>query len=244
MDGNPDLKRAIVVGASSGIGRELAIILGRQGYRVGLAARRLDLLNEVAKKVPGSLVRIIDVAKVDAAREELARLIRDLGGVDLVVISAGAGHLNPELEWDPEWETIKVNVEGFAAIATLAMNHFISERAGHLVAISSIAAIRGSADAPAYNASKAFQSNYLQGLRQKAARLGLPIIVTDIQPGLVDTAMAKGEGLFWVQPAPKAAAQIMSAIKAKKKHAYITRRWRLFAWLLKFLPDALYNRTK
>jgi short-subunit dehydrogenase len=236
------MKRAIVIGASSGIGRELAMILGRRGYAVGLAARRVELLNEVAAKVPGALVRALDVSRVDEAMAGLSRLIEELGGLDLVVISAGTGQLNPELEWVPEQETINVNVSGFAAMANVAMRHFIAQGRGHLVGISSIAALRGGAAAPAYNASKAFVSNYLQGLRQKAAQLGLPIIVTDIQPGLVDTAMAKGEGLFWVQPPATAAAQIMSAIQRRKKHAYITHRWRLFAWLLQVLPDAIYNR--
>jgi short-subunit dehydrogenase len=236
------MKKAIVIGASSGIGRELALLLGQHGYTVGLAARRVDWLNEVAGKLPGSVVQALDVSRVDEAMAGLSRLIEELGGVDLVVISAGTGHLNPDLEWAPERETIDVNVSGFAAMATVAMRHFLAQGRGHLVGISSIAALRGGAAAPAYNASKAFASNYLQGLRQKAAQLGLPIIVTDIQPGLVDTAMAKGEGLFWVQPPSKAAAQIMTAIQRQKNHAYITRRWTLFAWLLQLLPDAIYNR--
>jgi short-subunit dehydrogenase len=182
------------------------------------------------------------VAQVDEARAALAQLIQELGGADLVIVSAGTGHLNPGLDWEPERDTIDVNVRGFAALATAALQHFIGQGSGHLVAISSIAAVRGAAAAPAYNASKAFVSNYMQGLQQKVCKLGLPITVTDIQPGLVDTAMAQGEGLFWVQPPRKAAAQIMAAIEKKKKRAYVTRRWRLIAWILKILPDFVYNR--
>jgi short-subunit dehydrogenase len=85
-------------------------------------------------------------------------------------------------------------------------------------------------------------SSYLQGLRQKIAKLGIPIYVTDIRPGFVDTAMAKGEGLFWVQSPQKAAGQIYEAIQNKRKVAYITKRWRLVAWILKALPDAIYHR--
>lgn len=245
----------IIIGASSGIGRELALLFGARGYRVGIAARRRELLDElagelraVAKNSGGAtgsidpVVRVMDVSDPDAARDGLAAMIAELGGADVVVISAGTGHLNPNLDWPPEAETIAVNVAGFAALAGEAMKHFLASGRGHLVGISSIAALRGSAAAPAYNASKAFESNYLEGLRQKAAQLKLPITVTDIQPGLVDTAMAKGEGLFWVQPPAKAAAQIMTAIEAKRAHAYITRRWCLFAWLLKVLPDAIYHR--
>jgi short-subunit dehydrogenase len=211
------LKKAVVIGASSGIGRELSLLLGSSGYALGLAARRVELLEELAGKLPAAVVRGIDVSSPHQAMERLELLIKDMGGVDLVVISAGTGHLNPELEWELELDTIAVNVTGFAAMANVAMRHFMEQGRGHLVGISSIAALRGGAAAPAYNASKAFVSNYLQGLRQKVGRLGLPITITDIQPGLVDTAMAKGEGLFWVQSPDKAAAQIMEAIRAQKK---------------------------
>jgi short-subunit dehydrogenase len=110
------------------------------------------------------------------------------------------------------------------------------------ICISSIAAIRGSGAAPAYAASKAFMSNYLEGLRIKAFKTGLPIVVTDIQPGFVDTAMAQGQGLFWVAPPNTAALQIYKAIERKAKHAYVTRRWSIIGWLLKALPDFLYYR--
>ena len=96
-------------------------------------------------------------------------------------------------------------------------------------------------EAPAYNASKAFVSNYLQGLRQKFSKLRLPIIVTDVQPGFVDTAMAKGD-VFWVTSPKQAAQQIFDAIRKQKKHVYVSKRWRLVAWLLKAAPDWLYHK--
>jgi short-subunit dehydrogenase len=171
----------------------------------------------------------------------LGELIREMGGVDVIVISAGIGFINPDLNWEQEEETIDVNVSGFAAMANVAFEHFHSRGSGQIVGISSIAAIRGSGDSPAYNASKAFVSNYLEGLRQKASKLKIPIVVTDIQPGLVDTAMAKGDGLFWVAPPEIAAKQIFRAIRNKKKHAYITKRWRVIAWLLRVMPDRMYD---
>ena len=122
------------------------------------------------------------------------------------------------------------------------MRYFLCRGAGHLVGISSIAALRGSREAPAYNASKAFASNYLEGLRCLAARSGLPIFVTDIIPGFVDTRMAQGEGLFWISSPQKAAEQIFSAIKARRRRAHITRRWRLIAFLLRFMPDFIYEK--
>ena len=131
---------------------------------------------------------------------------------------------------------------GYAAMANIAFKYFWSQGKGHLVGISSIAAIRGSAEAPAYSASKAFVSNYMEGLRKKAYKLCLPITVTDIQPGFVNTAMAQGEGLFWVASPEEAAQQIYEAIKYKKNHSYITKRWRIIAYVLKIIPDWMFNK--
>jgi len=104
------------------------------------------------------------------------------------------------------------------------------------VAISSVGGLRGSKQGPSYSATKAYQLNYLEALRQKAANLNQPIYVTDIRPGGVDTAMAKGEAKFWITTVDKAAGQIFDAIKQKKKVAYVTRRWRLIAAILKWMP--------
>jgi short-subunit dehydrogenase len=163
-------------------------------------------------------------------------------GVDLVVISSGVGFINKDLEWPQEKKTIDVNVLGFAAMSNVAMHHFLPKASGHLVGISSIAALRGSSLAPAYNASKAFISNYLEGMRMKAVQSGSSITVTNIQPGYVDTAMAKGKGKFWVASPDEAAEQIYGAIKRRRKHVYVTKRWMLVAWLLKIMPDFLHNR--
>lgn len=234
------VKKAIILGASSGIGRELAKILSREGYVVGLAARRIDLLDELAATLPGeSRVRRIDVAHTETAGARLSELIDEMGGVDLVVYSSGTGYENPELAFDLEKETIEVNVAGFTLCAGIAFNHFMELGSGHLVGISSIAALAGSAGAPAYSASKAYMSNYLQGLRVKARKAGAGICVTDIMPGFVDTPMAKGEGIFWMAPPETAARQILRAIKKRKRRAYVTRRWRLIAWVLRIAPDWL-----
>jgi short-subunit dehydrogenase len=180
------MKKAIIIGASSGIGRELAKILSSNQYVVGVMARRVELLDELGKEVEGRLfVQKIDVADVESAMEALAMFIREMGGVDLVVISAGTGDINNSLGWQLENETIKTNVTGFAALANVAMHHFMEKRSGHLVGISSIAALRGGRESPAYNASKAFESNYLEGLRQKVRKSGLPVTITDIKPGFV-----------------------------------------------------------
>jgi short-subunit dehydrogenase len=237
------MKKAIVIGASSGIGRELSKILSRNQYMVGVMARRVHLLEELRIEIGNDVfVEQIDVSDADSAKDRLTKLIEKMGGVELVVISAGIGYLNPELDWTFEKETIKTNVTGFAAVANVAVNHFLEKSSGHLVGISSIAALRGGRESPAYNASKAFVSNYLEGLRQKVRKLDLPITITDIKPGFVKTAMAKGDGIFWAADAEKAAIQICDAIERREASVYITRRWRLVAWILRLLPRFIYER--
>jgi short-subunit dehydrogenase len=239
----PPAKRAIVIGASSGLGRALALRLAREGYAVGLTARRLPLLLELQAEIgPLAFVRQMDVSDTAGAMTLLEELIEELGGADLIVVNAGTGHINPDLAWEPEAETLGVNVLGFTAMVNVALRHFLRRGAGHLVSISSIAALRGSGGAPAYNASKAFVSTYMDGLRHKLARLGSPVAISDIQPGFVRTAMAQGPHVFWAASPEKAAEQIWQAIRRRKKRAIITRRWRLIAWLMRLVPDGVYHR--
>jgi len=237
------MKKVIIIGATSGIGKELAKLYSLNKYEVGLVGRRTGLLEALASELQTKSYKLtLDVTKTESAIHSIEKLIQDMHGIDLIIISAGTGHLNDALDWNKEKETIDTNILGFSAIANTAIQYFIKKGSGHLVGISSIASIRGSNIAPAYNASKAFMSNYLEGLRIKISKKNIPITITDIQPGLVDTAMAKGDGLFWVAPPEKAARQIYKAIKKKKKKAYITKRWAIIALLLKIMPEFVYNK--
>lgn len=237
------MKSAIVIGATSGIGRALATLLASNGYVVGLAGRRVHLLTELQEGLGTAChIKAIDVSKPSEAIRLLQELIAEMKKVDLFVISAGTGFINPDLNWEWERETIDVNVSGFAAMANVASEHLQANGTGQLVGISSLAAVRGGGGSPAYNASKAFVSNYLEGLRHRFVKHNLPVVVTNVQPGFIDTAMAKGEGLFWVASPEKAAMQIFNAIQKRKSHIYVTRRWRLIAWLLKAMPDWLYYK--
>lgn len=235
---------AVIVGASSGIGEALARKLSAEGWRVGIAARRLDRLELLAAELGrGTIVRGIDLADPEAAAIAMTEFVEELGEVALIVISAGTGHLNAALEWPPDRDTLTVNVLGFAAVARAAMRYFIRRRKGHLVGISSIAALRGSGGAAAYGGSKAFQSVYLDGLRDVARKGGLAITVTEIQPGFVDTAMMKTDKplhpmirRLLVATPEVAAAQIFKAIQKRLKHAYVTRRYSIIAFLLKRMP--------
>ncbi len=233
----------MIIGASSGIGRELALLLAAENYLVGITGRRKELLGELQQQDPVKFrTAAFDVIDTDRLIPNLELLLEKLGGLDLLVISAGTGDLNDALDFDIEKRTIDTNVTAFTAIAGWAYRYFENQGYGHLAAISSIAGLRGGRAAPAYNASKAYQVNYLEGLRQKAKNKKLTLSITDIRPGFVATAMAKGEGLFWVAPANKVARQIRHAIHNRKRKVYVTRRWGILAGLVKILPGWLYEK--
>jgi short-subunit dehydrogenase len=228
-------RTAVIAGASSGIGLALARMLASRGFRLVLLARRRELLEQIADELPGDVITgVMDVGDVSAP-EDFARVLDELGTVDQIYLSAGTGHLNPGLDWSLEDETFRVNALGFAGMSAAAYRFFERQGSGHLVGITSIAALLGSAEAPAYNASKACASRYLDGLRMRARAAKLPVYVTDILPGFVDTAMMKAEKPFWVASPEKAAAQIISAVDRKKGRAYVSRRWGVVALLLRLL---------
>ncbi len=237
------MKKVIIIGATSGIGRALAKTYASHGYEVGVVGRRAALLESLASELQTKTYQLIlDITETDNTIHSIDKLIQAMSGIDLMIISAGTGYLNDDLDWNKEKETIDTNVSGFCAIAGRAVQYFMKKGSGHLAGISSVAGIRGSGVAPAYNASKAFMSNYMEGLRVKISKRDLPIVITDVQPGFVNTAMARGDKIFWMSSPQKAAEQIYKAIQKKKKKAYITKRWAIIALLFRILPDCLYQR--
>lgn len=236
------MKKAIIIGATSGIGNELAKILVNNGYKVGITGRRKAELQKLQKSNPENYELSSFDCTSENNSEKLFELTEQIGGLDLLILSSGRGDLNERLDFEIENKTNLLNVNAFTEIADWAFNYFDKQRKGHLVAISSIAGIRGSRMAPAYYASKAYQINYLEGLRQKAAKSKKSIYVTDIRPGFVDTDMAKGEGQFWVATKEKAAQQIFGIIKKKKGIGYVTKRWWIIAQLLRLIPNVFYKK--
>lgn len=237
------MKKAIIIGATSGIGKELAKLLVDSGCKVGITGRRIKLLEELKSENPKSyFIKAFDIADTKVLVEKLEELTTELGGLDLIIISSGTGDINENLDFEIEKRTIETNVIGFTCVADWAFNYFEKQKYGHLVGITSIGGLRGSRQAPSYNATKAYQMNYLEGLRQKATKLKQHIFITDVRPGLVDTEMAKGEGLFWIMPIAKAVRQIFTAIKNKRKVAYVTKRWWIIALILKRLPRLIYDK--
>lgn len=238
------MKKAILIGASSGIGKALAVELSKRGYELGLTARRTNLLNELTNSCPNkTYIEFMDAANHEEARQILQKLIDRMGGVDLIIYNAGIGESSGN--WEKENGMHQVNAIGFAAIANFAFNYFRHEnKAGHIVGISSVMAVRGMRHAIGYAATKAFMSSYMEGQRHKAAAEKRPIAITDIRPGFVETDMTKGQkGMFWLQPVEKAARQIADAIERKRKVAYITKRWWIAGKLMPLLPDFLWNKS-
>ncbi len=227
------MKKVMIIGASSGIGKSLAMLYAAQGNQVCITGRRLPLLEEIQRQFPEQIkVSAFDVNDLQN-NEQLNQLVKALGGLDILVYSSGVGEFNKYLDFSIEKKMIDTNVTAFTQIADWAFNYFQQQGKGSFASITSVAGMMGSRHAPAYNASKAYQINYLIGLRQKAKRLNLALSFTDLRTGFVDTPMAKAAGKFWVSSPEKAASQIVLAISRKASVAYITRRWRFVGFFLK-----------
>ncbi len=234
-------KKAIIIGSSSGIGRALAKKLSAEGYIVGLAGRSLEKLQALQKELPGeSLVRQIDVRDTREAIHGLRNMIMALRDLDLMIINAGVLFHNDKLQWNLEEDMIKVNVLGFTAMANVAADYFLQKGSGCIVGISSVAGHRGSGRSPAYNASKAFMFNYLEGLRQKFSNTAIKVV--DIRPGFVDTEMVRGrKGLFGIISPERAAEDIYKAVQKGKRIAYVPSWWRAVMWFFRCLPESVLH---
>ena len=245
-------KRAIVMGASSGMGREVARLLLAKGWHVGLAARRKNALDELCNEYPQlAVAEQVDVTKPDA-EERLHALIEQLGGMDVYVHMSGIGKQNLELESDIELATVDTNGLGFTRLVGAAFRYFrdkncdgIDENAqktsekckklgikgGHIVAISSIAGTKGLGPAPSYSATKAFQNTYLEALEQLSTNLCLDISITDIRPGFVDTPLIEGSNFPLKLNAQSVANQIVNTIRKSSMSASSTGATD-FSWLV------------
>ena len=242
MAATKEQKKVIIIGATSGIGRELATIYATQGYFVGISGRRNELLLSLQNKFPKNIViECFDVTQKENI-PHLQTLIQKLDGLDILIYNSGYGEISKALDWDIEKNTTEVNVNGFVEIVCYAFNYLVNQGHGQIASTSSIASIRGNSMAPAYSASKAFESIYMEGLWLKAKKLKKNVSVTDIQPGYVATHLAKGNKKFWEATPQKAAQQIYEAITKKNKRAYITKRWWIVAKIIKWLPLFIYKR--
>ena len=211
--------------------------------RLGIVGRRTHLLDELRQQhLSNTFTATADITKQEEIELAIHSLQKNLESIDLAIVCSGTGEINPSLDYDVECPTLDTNVTGWTFVVDMLYHIFEQQGHGHLVAITSAGGLRGEPMAPAYSATKAYQINYMEALRKKAFKAGGNIIVTDVRPGLVDTAMAKGEGLFWVMPVEKVARQICNAIHRKKSKVYVTKRWHVLAIINKNLPFGLYKR--
>ena len=233
----------VIIGATSGIGKVLFLKYANADNRIGIVGRRANLLDELSRKYPSKTITAkADITNLEEIEQAINALHKELEHIDLVIVSSGTGDINAELDYNVERPTIDTNVTGWTFVIDTFYHICEQQGHGHLVAITSTGGLRGEPMAPAYSASKAYQINYIEALRKKAFKSGSRIHVTDIRPGLVNTAMAKGDGLFWVMPVEKVASQIISAIRRQKSKTYVTKRWHVLAIINKNLPFDLYKR--
>lgn len=256
-------KRVIVMGASSGMGREVARLLLAKGWHVGLAARRKNVLDELCNEYPQlAVAEQVDVTSPDA-EERFHALIERLGGMDVYVHMSGIGKQNLELESDIELSTVDTNGLGFTRLVGAAFRYFRGEncdeigenaqktsekrkilgrKGGHIVAISSIAGTKGLGPAPSYSATKAFQNTYLEALEQLSTNLRLGIRITDIRPGFVDTPLIEGSNYPLKMDAQRVASQIVKAIEHRRHVSIIDWRYRVLVFFWRLVPRWLWRR--
>lgn len=240
-------KRAIIIGASSGIGREVARLLLREGYDIGIAARRENQL--IAFKEEFSQSGRVEIMPIDVtadnAAERLEALIEKLGGMDLYFHAAGIGKQNRELTPDIELQTMQTNALGFTKMIGTAYRYFAQQKSGHIAAITSIAGTKGLGPAPAYSATKAMQATYLEALEQQARNRKLNIHFTDIRPGFVDTDLLSGDFRYPMMLKPeKVARQIVRAIKHRRHVCIIDWKYRLLTMAWRCIPRCIWRNIK
>ena len=239
------MKRVIIIGASSGMGMEVAKLFLDEGCRLGVAARREDRLQALKQLAPDRVeVQAIDVT-ADDATSRLRALIDRLGGMDLFFYSSGIGKQNRTLTPDIELNTVNTNGMGFTRMIGEAYRYFAERGEGHIVAITSIAGTKGLGPAPSYSATKAFQNVYLQSLEQQANARNLKIRFTDIRPGFVDPDLLAGNIRYPMMLKPeKVARQIVSAIHSHRHIKVIDWRYAVLTALWRRLPRSLWRHLK
>ena len=241
-------KRAVIVGATSGIGLELVKVLTAQGWQVGIAGRRQERLQQIqSKNLDVVATECIDITKEDAP-QRLLTLIGKTGGMDLYFHSAGIGYQNPELDIDKEMATVETNVVGFTRMVDTAFHYFVEhpEKTGHLAVISSIAGTKGLGAAPSYSATKRYNNHYMECLTQLCKIRGIRHIhLHDVRPGFVRTPLLSDGHHYPVQLDPhQVALSIAKGIRRNQSFITIDWRYRILVAVWRMIPRWVWVRMK
>ena len=240
-------RRAIIVGATSGIGLEVAKVLAKKGWLVGIAGRRQELLEQIQQEHQNIVAtEQIDVTQSDAP-DHLQTLIENLGGMDLYFHSSGIGYQNTELDMERELATVETNAAGMTRMVGAAFHYFEAHpgQKGQIAVISSIAGTKGLGAAPAYSATKRYVNHYLECLTQLChIRRLRHISIHDIRPGFVRTALISGSNYPLQLDAAKVAQQIVKKLEQRRAIITIDWRYRLLVFFWRLIPRWLWVRMR
>ena len=238
------MKRAIIIGASSGMGKEVSKLLLADGWQIGIAARRTEALEALKAIQPDAVTTATIDVMADDASQCLEQLITDNGGMDLFFLASGIGKQNPNLDSEIELRTVATNGMGFTRMVDTAFNWFANHGGkGHIAVISSIAGVKGLGMAPSYSATKAFQNTYIEALQQLAHMRKLDITFTDIRPGFVKTDLLNdGKSYPLLMNKEYVSRQIFKAIKQQRNVKIIDWRYRILVFFWRLIPRWLWVR--
>ena len=241
--------RALILGASSGMGAALARRLAREGYALALVARRKSLLTGLAaeiNKMAGTsraLLYVHDVQDYDEVPALLRRIVSELGGLDLVVYASGV-NFPPGLQsynFEGDRQMLEVNLIGAFAWLNPIAEMFQAAGAGHIVGLSSVAGDRGRVGNPGYNASKAGFTSYLESLRNRLTRRGVHVLT--VKAGFVKTDMLKAaQKVLFPITAEQAAGDIYLAIHRRKQQIYTPWFWTWIMLVVRNIPSFIFRR--
>jgi len=244
-------KSIFLTGASSGLGEGMARAFARRGHTLVLTARRTDRLEALAAELraggaPNVLVRHLDVTDLPSVPRVLGEAADVLGGLDIVIANSGIAGATPvgKGAFDAARRVIETNVLGAMATIDAAVELFYRQGRGHVVGITSVAAVRGLPNQGAYSASKSAISRYLEAVRAEVS--STPIRVTDLAPGFIDTDLNRHlPSRPFVVPADKGTEEMASLIESETAFAYVPRMpWTALAQVLKVLPTRLLSVTR
>ena len=241
-------KVVLITGASSGIGRALALELGRRGARVALTARRAEELLKVAEEVSRAggqaLALVADVRRAEEINGAAGRVREKWGRVDVLVANAGMSSTTAGTHLDAVevGDVINVNVIGVVNSVAAVLPDMIRRGDGHLVAISSLASYRGMPKSGAYSASKAAVSTFFESMRVDLRKSG--VAVTTIHPGFIRTPMTakRKKKLPFLLEVDDAACRIIKAVERRARTYAFPWQLASLVRVIRHMPGALYDR--